>query len=85
MPLTGTGPVLAAARKAAKAAVTKKWSDMDKVLSAAEVQQLKDELEEADSAAIVAHIVTSAAVVVASVSGVTTGGGVSGPGTGTVT
>jgi hypothetical protein len=34
--------------------------------------------------AIVAHIVNNAQVVVASVSGVTTGPGVSGPGTGTV-
>lgn len=35
--------------------------------------------------AIVTHITANAAVVVTSVSGVTTGGGVSGPGTGTVT
>lgn len=35
--------------------------------------------------AIVAHIQANAVVVVASVSGVTTGGGVSGPGAGTVT
>lgn len=34
--------------------------------------------------AIVAHIQANAQVVVASVSGVTTGGGVSGPGTGTI-
>ena len=35
--------------------------------------------------AIVTHITTSGVVAVASVSGVTTGGGVSGPGTGTIT
>lgn len=35
--------------------------------------------------AIVLHITANAAVVVTSVSGVTTGGGVSGPGTGTIT
>jgi len=37
------------------------------------------------ASAIIDHVVANAQVVVTSVSGVTTGGGVSGPGTGTIT
>lgn len=44
-----------------------------------------DRVLQAVAAAIVTHITTAAVVVVASVSGVQTGSGTSGPGTGTVT
>jgi len=49
-----------------------------------EAKQDRDELFKALGAAVVTHITTSAIVSVVSVSGVTTGGGVSGPGTGTI-
>lgn len=54
-----------------------------------EAKQDREELFKALGAAVVTHITTSAVVSstvsVVSVSGVTTGGGVSGPGTGTAT
>jgi len=65
-------------------------------LMGAEISAALDTLSQKDSAdttkvfqtictAIVAHIQSNAVVNVTSVSGVTTGGGVSGPGTGTIT
>jgi enoyl-CoA hydratase/carnithine racemase len=45
----------------------------------------REEIFEAMGTAIVNYLKANAQVVVASVSGVTTGGGVSGPGTGTIT
>lgn len=48
------------------------------------VTALSQDVWEAVCQAIVAHIVSNAQVVVSSVSGVTTGAGVSGPGTGTI-
>ncbi len=68
MPLNGA--VLGAAIKAAVDAVVDKTD--------------RDDLFTAMGNAIVAHIQANAQVFVASVSGVTTGGGVSGPGTGTI-
>lgn len=53
-------------------------------LSAAQVLQVQA-LANAIALAVVAHITANAQVVVASVSGVTVGAGVSGPGTGTIT
>jgi hypothetical protein len=85
MPIGGTEVVLAAARRTARAAVIAAYRALDRVLTAAEQTQLRLDLDEADAKAILDHIVANASVVVASVSGVTTGGGVSGPGTGTIT
>lgn len=45
---------------------------------------LREAVFRAIGAAVVAHVVANAQVIVVSVSGVTPGGGVSGPGTGTV-
>ena len=69
MPMVGSG--LAAAVKAAVAAIPEADRDHDAVWNA-----IGD--------AIVTYIQANANVVVASVSGETTGGGVSGPGTGTI-
>lgn len=71
-----TGPGLAAARKAALEGA-QGTPPVDPVAFAKFV--------DADSQAIVDYITANAAVVVASVSGVTAGGSSSGPGTGTVT
>lgn len=70
MPLLGSG--LASAVKTAVAAIPQDERTHDAVWNA-----IGD--------AIVTYITTNAVVVVASVSGVTTGGGTSGPGTGTIT
>jgi hypothetical protein len=85
MPLTGTEALLAAARRSAKDEVYQRYRMLDRVLTPAEMSQMQLEAEVADSKAILDHFVTNAAVVVISVTGVTPGGGVSGPGTGTIT
>jgi hypothetical protein len=85
MPLTGTENLLAAARLAAKEEVYQRWRMLDRVLTPAEMGQMRLEAEVADSKAILTHITVNATVIVASVSGVTTGPGVSGPGAGTIT
>lgn len=70
MAMTGAG--LASAVKAAISGIPEDSRDHDAVWNAV-------------GDALVAYIKTNAQVVVTSVSGVTTGGGVSGPGTGTIT
>jgi len=74
MPITGTAPVLNTLIKAkmATAGVV--------ITSPAELDKLTLSIAEA----VIEHIVANALVTVASVSGVTTGPGVSGPGTGTI-
>lgn len=85
--LAGTGDVLAELVAAAKEAVIDKYKAIaaSRALSAGELADMKLELEQAQWGAVVAHIVANATVVVASVAGVTPGGGVSGPGAGAIT
>jgi hypothetical protein len=82
MPLTGTGPALGAAMRAA-------FESLDPVLFQTNPTAARTAMFSALGTAIVNHIiaktVVTSTVAVASVSGVTTGGGTSGPGTGTAT
>jgi hypothetical protein len=85
MPIIATETVLATARLNAKEEVYQRYRMLDRVLTPAEMSQMRLEAEIADSKAILEHLVTNAQVIVASVTGVTPGVGVSGPGTGTIT
>lgn len=71
MPLAGTGDILGDAIRAAIDATPDKTD--------------RSAIFRAIGNAIVAHIIANGVVAVASVTGVTPGGGVSGPGTGTIT
>ncbi len=82
MAMTGAG--LKAARKAAKDGVIATYVALAP-LNNAQRLALGEDMMLADSEAIVAYIQANAAVVVTSVTGVTTGGAVSGPGTGSIT
>jgi hypothetical protein len=75
MALAGSGNVLADARKAAKDSVSAAWAALNRTLTPGEVEQMMIELERADSAAIVAHIVATATV-----TGTATGAMAGGPG-----
>lgn len=74
MPLVATSTTLATARLQAKDAVRAKWAAMNRVLSKAEINQARLEMEEADSAAIAAWITANAVVVVVGPGGGGTGG-----------
>jgi hypothetical protein len=85
MPILATEAILGPARLAAKEEVYQRYRMLDRVLTPAEQSQMRLEAEIADSKVILEHLVANAQVLVASVTGVTPGGGVSGPGTGTIT
>lgn len=64
MPITGTHVALASARKSAAETVKAKYLALDRKLTAAEMDALQRELLEADSSAIIAHLVANTTVVV---------------------
>ena len=85
MPLTGTGAILGQLiLTKQKAAVTTFMAGKTPPLTAAQVLLLRQKIAEAEGEANIEHIVANGlgAVSVLSVSGVTTGPGVSGPGSG---
>lgn len=86
MPLAGTGPILGAAIQSAREATAQAWKDAlgGAQPTPADYANLRQQIATAEGNAIVAHILANAVVLVASVSGVTSGGGASGPGTGTL-
>lgn len=87
MAINGTGSACWASEKAARAAARTAFmaDKSDRVLTAAEIDELIDQMETAGRNAFFAHLTATAVVAVASVSGVTTGAGVSGPGLGSIT
>lgn len=87
MALPATANACADAVIAAKKAVLDGYRNLNRELTADEIAQMKLEVERAQWATVFAHIVanTSVNVTVASVTAVTTGAGVSGPGVGTGT
>ena len=84
MPIVGSGQAAAQLVKAAEDAVKASWRAKNRVLTSAEQEQMLLEIRSAGLEALFAHIAANAVVAVVSVSGVTTGPGVSGPGAGTV-
>jgi hypothetical protein len=74
MPITGGGAALGAARLAAEDAVRSSWLARNRELSAGDLEQMRREMKEADSAAILAFITANALVTVAVVGPTGTGG-----------
>jgi hypothetical protein len=62
MPITGGGPLLGDARLAAEDAVRASWLAKGRELSAAELEQMRREMKEADSAAIITFLTANALV-----------------------
>ncbi len=86
MPLTGTHVACAAAIKTAREAARDTYlGSHTPPLSSAQVLEMADKMQEAEEQARIVHYIANTAVVVTSVSGVTTGVGVSGPGVGAIT
>lgn len=86
MPITapGSGTALVAAIEAAQAPIRAE-ALARAPLEPTDLAALRDAMAAAQWDAVLAYLAANAVVVVASVSGVTTGGGVSGPGAGTIT
>jgi hypothetical protein len=62
MPILGTHDLMAAARIAAEDVVRAKWLAKGKVLSVAEIAQMRLEMKVADSTAIILHLVGNTTV-----------------------